>query len=233
MRLSQPWPDGFTVNARSPFGWRRHPVTGKKRFHNGIDVAVPVGTQLVAPADGVVVHKGSGGSGGVTLILKHAADLFTVYYHLQKPSHLNVGDRVQTGQPIAFSGNTGLSTGPHLHWEVRRTQRGNQVDPIPFLQGAPSVQPAPVAVSGRLDKATWMALQGALKRRELYPGVIDGKPGPMTYRALQAFLGVKMTGQFDDATKRALQGRLGVKQDGVFGRLSVSALQRALNDGTI
>jgi murein DD-endopeptidase MepM/ murein hydrolase activator NlpD len=91
VRLSQPWPEGYTVNARSPFGWRVHPITGKRTFHHGVDVALPVGTPLTAPADGVVVKKGNGPSGGVTLILKHEDNRHTVYYHLQKPSHLAKG----------------------------------------------------------------------------------------------------------------------------------------------
>lgn len=135
MRLSEPWPEGFTINARSPYGWRVHPITGKRTFHHGVDVAMPVGTPLTAPADGVIVHKGSGASGGYTLIVKHAPDLFTVYYHLSKPSHLNKGTRVERGEVIAHSGNTGRSTGPHLHWEVRRSRTwGDTTDPVPFLE---------------------------------------------------------------------------------------------------
>ena len=114
MKLSQPWPEGYHINARSPYGWRNHPFGGRK-FHHGVDVAAPEGTELRAPADGVVVHKGSGASGGNTLIIKHADDLFTVYYHMQKPSHLLKGTRVERGELIGLVGNTGRSTGPHLH----------------------------------------------------------------------------------------------------------------------
>jgi murein DD-endopeptidase MepM/ murein hydrolase activator NlpD len=116
VRLSQPWPEGYTVNARSPFGWRVHPITGKRKFHHGVDVALPVGTPLTAPADGVVVKKGNGPSGGVTLILKHEDNRHTVYYHLQKPSHLAKGAQVKRGDLIAYSGNTGASTGPIFTW---------------------------------------------------------------------------------------------------------------------
>ena len=145
MRLSQPWPEGYTVNARSPFGWRVHPITGRRKFHHGVDVALPVGTPLTAPADGVVVKKGNGPSGGVTLILKHEDNRHTVYYHLQKPSHLLKGTRVERGELIAYSGNTGASTGPHLHFEVRRSARwGDTVDPMPYLQAEETVEPEPV-----------------------------------------------------------------------------------------
>ena len=234
MRLQQPWPEGYTVNARSPFGPRRHPITGRVTFHHGIDVAMPTGTPLNAPADGVVVHKGYGNSGGHTLIIKHADDLFTVYYHLEKASHLAKGARVQLGDLIAFSGNTGASTGPHLHMETRRSRRwGDTQDPVPFLQGSPSVTTAPIKVDGRLGRNTWKAFQTALKKRGLYKGVPDGRPGVMTYRAMQEWAGTKVDGVLGFNTRTAVQQKLGVKPDGKWGRLTISALQRALNDGTI
>ena len=195
---------------------------------------MPVGSPLTAPADGVIVHKGNGGSGGVTLIVKHADDVFTVYYHLQKPSHLNKGDRVVEGDLIAFSGNTGASTGPHLHWEVRKSRRwGDTMDPVPFLQGAPSVVPAPLKVDGKLGRNTWKAFQTALKNAGYYKGVPDGRPGVMTYRAVQAWSGATVDGVLGRETRRKVQERLGVKPDGVWGRITVSELQRQLNQGRI
>ena len=132
------------MNARSGFGWRVHPITGKRKFHHGIDVALPVGTPLTAPADGVVVKKGNGPSGGVTLILKHEDNRHTVYYHLQKPSHLAKGATVKRGELLGFSGNTGASTGPHLHMELRRSARwGDTVDPMPYLEAQESPEPEP------------------------------------------------------------------------------------------
>jgi len=141
VRLSEPWPEPYTVNARSPYGWRVHPITGKRKFHHGVDVACPTGTPLTAPADGTIVHKGAGASGGYTLIVKHAPDLFTVYYHLREPSHLNKGTRVERGERIAWSGNTGASTGPHLHFEVRHPTRtwGQTVDPMPYFEAEPEI----------------------------------------------------------------------------------------------
>ena len=134
MKLVKPWPDGYTINKKSPYGWRVHPITRKRTFHHGVDVALPIGTPLTAPADGVVVHKGVSPSGGNTLIIKHADDLYTVYYHLQKPSHRGLPELVKAGDLIAYSGNTGASTGPHLHWEVRKSRKwGDTTDPEPFL----------------------------------------------------------------------------------------------------
>ena len=136
MRLSKPWPDGYAINAKSPYGNRVHPITKRKSFHHGVDVAMPVGTQLTAPAYGVVVKKGKSDSGGFTLIIQHADNIYTVYSHLQKPSHLALKAKVAEGDPIALSGNTGASTGPHLHFEVRKSSKwGDTLDPVQFLQG--------------------------------------------------------------------------------------------------
>jgi murein DD-endopeptidase MepM/ murein hydrolase activator NlpD len=166
VKLSQPWPEPHKINARSPYGWRVHPITGKRTFHHGVDVALPVGTPLTAPADGVVVKKGNGPSGGVTLILKHEDNRHTVYYHLQKPSHLAKGATVKRGDLIAYSGNTGASTGPHLHMELRRSARwGDTVDPMPYLQAEETpepVKPEPVEIP-----------------KPLPPGVPINKPEPV------------------------------------------------------
>ena len=234
MRLHQPWPEGYNINARSPFGPRRHPITGRMSFHHGVDVALPTGTPLTAPADGIVVRKGNGPSGGITLIVKHADDVFTVYYHLSKPSHLLVGSRFEQGEVIAHSGNTGASTGPHLHWEVRESARfGDTVDPVLYLQGSPAVVPPALKVDGKLGRNTWKAFQTALKNAGYFKGVPDGRPGMMTYRAVQTWAGATVDGRMGPETRRKVQERLGVKPDGVWGRITVSALQRALNMGTI
>lgn len=97
---------------------RRHPVTGVHRPHNGTDFAVRVGTPILAPADGVVDTARYSKSAGYYIVLRHRGSYSTVYMHLSK---LNVkpGQRVKIGTVIARSGNTGLSTGPHLHYELR------------------------------------------------------------------------------------------------------------------
>jgi murein DD-endopeptidase MepM/ murein hydrolase activator NlpD len=153
MELLQPWPEPYTVNKRSPYGPRRHPITGKQTFHHGIDIAMPVGTPLTAGADGEIVHKGNNGSGGVTLIIRHANNMHTVYYHLRAPSPLKVGARVKAGDFVAYSGNTGASTGPHLHYELRNSRKwGDTRDPLPHIvkpQSVPDIVepqlPEPVA----------------------------------------------------------------------------------------
>ena len=187
MKLQIPWPSGYSVNKRSPYGWRVHPITRKRKFHHGIDVALPVGSLIKAPADGEVVHKGDSKSGGFTLIVKHARDLYTVYYHLQKPSHLALGAKVDQGEVIALSGNTGASTGPHLHMEVRRSRKwGDTVDPMPFFSGADT--PAPLFVDGIMGKKSWAAIQRMLAAKGYYKGAITGRKNRTTVRALQSFL---------------------------------------------
>lgn len=105
-------------------------------MHHGVDVACPVGTPLIAGADGVIAHKGAGASGGYTLLIRHAGNWHSVYYHLKKPAFKNIGEPVKVGEVVALSGNTGASTGPHLHFELRRSRTfGNTVDPEPYLMG--------------------------------------------------------------------------------------------------
>lgn len=231
MKLAQPWPEPHQVNKRSPYGPRRHPITGRMSFHHGVDVAMPVGTPLTAPADGVVVHKARTNSAGHNLILRHEGSWHTVYYHLEKPPMLPIGHKVTTGDLIAYSGNTGASTGPHLHWELRKSRRwGDTVDPMPYVTDAPSPM---LPVTGRPNRETWRALQSVLKAKGHYRDRIDGIAGPNTHRAMQAMLGIPRTGALDVATRKAMQQYLGVKQDGIWGRLTWSEIQRRLNEGSL
>ena len=101
---------------------RRHPVTGKVRPHNGTDFAVRVGTPVISPADGVVEIAKYSRSAGYYIIIRHRGSYSTVYMHLSKLL-VKPGQRVRIGQTIARSGNTGISTGPHLHYELRRNNR--------------------------------------------------------------------------------------------------------------
>jgi len=187
VKLSQPWPKPYTVNKNSPYGYRTDPITGRRKFHHGIDVALPVGTPLIAPADGTIVHKGSGASGGNTLIIQHAPDLHSVYYHLQKLSHLPKGTRVVKGEKVALSGNTGRSTGPHLHFEIRKSRRwGDTVDPMPFFSKADN--PHLLVPDGILGRNTWSAIARMLTAKGYYKGPITGRKDRTLVRALQAFL---------------------------------------------
>jgi len=105
------------------YGWRIHPILKKKEYHTGIDMRAPLKTPVRAPADGIVefagVHKKSGY--GILLILDHNYGFKTMYGHLSK-CKVKTGDFVKKGDIIAFTGNTGLSSGPHLHYEIRYLQ---------------------------------------------------------------------------------------------------------------
>jgi len=232
MKLSNPWPSGYTINTRSPYGWRVHPITGKRKFHQGVDVAGSF--SVTAAGDGVVTKVGwSARGGGHTVLIDHG-EIVTVYYHGAHRTGLRKGQRVAAGEFIYSSGTTGSSTGNHLHFEVRKRggRWGQTLDPVPFLQGSASVSPAVLRVTGRLDRATWKAWQTALDGYG-YSGRVDGIPGRRTYSAIQRWAGAPVDGRVGPQTRRAVQERLGVKPDGVWGRITVSALQRALNDGSV
>ena len=97
---------------------RRHPITRKVRPHNGTDFGVKVGTPIFAPADGVVTKATFQNAAGNYIVIQHKGDYSTVYMHLSKIL-VKPGQRVRANDRIALSGNTGASTGPHLHYEVR------------------------------------------------------------------------------------------------------------------
>lgn len=111
----------------SKFGNRIHPVTGVVTFHNGVDIKAPEGTHVVCPADGKVIQLNTTTAGGKQLIIQHTNGYKTGYAHLLD-WRVNKGDRVTQGQLIALSGNTGQSTGAHLHFTVENAQ-GEKIDP--------------------------------------------------------------------------------------------------------
>lgn len=114
----------------SPFGWRVHPVLGTERFHSGIDFAVDYDTSIGAAAGGVVIYADWYGGYGNAVILDHGDGITTLYAHNNELT-VSPGQTVQPGQVVSLSGSTGLSTGPHLHFEVR--QNGEPVDPMGYL----------------------------------------------------------------------------------------------------
>jgi murein DD-endopeptidase MepM/ murein hydrolase activator NlpD len=103
----------------SNFGNRIHPITGVVKFHNGIDIAVPIGTKVYAPASGRIVKIMTNDVGGKQLILQHDNGYSTGYAHLEKNDFFPIGSLVNKGDIIALSGNTGQSTGAHLHLTLR------------------------------------------------------------------------------------------------------------------
>jgi biotin carboxyl carrier protein len=112
----------------SQFGERTHPVTGRQSFHEGVDFGSPAGTDVAAPADGTVARSYNSSSYGQTVIVNHGTDadgntVYSVSAHNQTRL-VNAGDTVTAGQQIADSGSTGISTGPHVHYEIRVVPSG-------------------------------------------------------------------------------------------------------------
>ena len=103
----------------SSFGMRKHPILGYNKMHRGTDFAAPEGTPIMASGDGVIIKAGWCGGGGNCVKIKHNKTYQTVYAHMKNFSNLAIpGSRVKQGQIIGYVGSTGLSTGPHLHYEV-------------------------------------------------------------------------------------------------------------------
>lgn len=111
----------------SGFGLRTHPILAITRMHTGVDWHAPVGTTVIATGRGRVAAAGSAGELGNRVIVDHGGRWQTVYAHLQSIT-VGEGDCVEAGTPIAMSGTTGLTSGPQLHFEVRRD--GQPVDPL-------------------------------------------------------------------------------------------------------
>jgi murein DD-endopeptidase MepM/ murein hydrolase activator NlpD len=122
------WPVHGLLNSR--FGMRQSPWTGEQEFHRGLDISANRGTAVQAPATGIVYFAGNGGEYGTTVILDHGNNLRSLYGHLQE-IRVKPGERVERGQVIALTGNTGRTSGPHLHYEIQ--VRGQAVDPRQFL----------------------------------------------------------------------------------------------------
>lgn len=114
----------------SLYGSRIHPITGRRRFHDGLDIAANQGNGVFAYTDGRVVQAGWNGGYGVSILIDHGNGLKTRYGHLSKIS-VRVGQRVQTGERIGAVGSTGNSTGPHLHFEV--IKNGKTKNPLNYI----------------------------------------------------------------------------------------------------
>lgn len=112
------------------FGYRQSPFTGLREFHRGVDVSAKPGTPVIAPADGVVVEAGNDPDYGNIVRLDHGLGYKTFYAHLSE-TVVKKGQRVHRGQMIGNVGNTGRSTGPHLHYEVHLN--GTAMNPLRYV----------------------------------------------------------------------------------------------------
>lgn len=155
----------------SPYGPRTHPITGQKgKMHHGIDFGGSF--DVLAAQDGFVKHIGwSPRGGGHVVILEHAPDFFTVYYHGAHKTPLKKGQPVRAGQFIYRSGNTGASNGNHLHFEVRTPTRrwGNTQDPARFIVNEKPPQPKPQPEPGPRFKKPMRryGISGSLKAMDV------------------------------------------------------------------
>jgi murein DD-endopeptidase MepM/ murein hydrolase activator NlpD len=122
------WPVSGTIT--SPFGYRRNPFGGGMEFHQGLDIAAPMGTTITAAASGTVISAGWYGGYGNYILIDHGGGMATGYGHCSQ-IFVSVGQKVQKGQAIGAVGSTGASTGPHVHFEVR--MNGKPVDPAAYL----------------------------------------------------------------------------------------------------
>jgi murein DD-endopeptidase MepM/ murein hydrolase activator NlpD len=129
----------------SLFGMRLHPVDGRRRLHQGIDLAAGAGKIVSAAAAGWVVRTGWAGGYGLLVEVRHPGDLTTRYSHLSALL-CAAGDAVDAGQPLGLVGRTGLATGPHLHFEVWKA--GEPLDPLPLLGAATAASGAPEGAGG-------------------------------------------------------------------------------------
>jgi len=127
-------PNGKPLQYRrisTKFGFRIHPITKRKQLHSALDLAANRGTHIVAPADGVVVYAGKKKYYGNFLLIRHGLGFETAYGHLHYIK-VKTGDYVKKGEYVAQCGNTGRSTGSHLHYELRYLSKW--LDPEPFMK---------------------------------------------------------------------------------------------------
>src|SRR5204863_5170186 len=130
------WPLPESVRITSPFGVREYPLIGGRRLHAGIDLGASAGTAVRAVAAGVVRRASSDGINGRILVLDHGRGVVTTYCH-NEALLVRDGQHVERGQVIARSGSSGLTTGPHLHYQIDLA--GAPADPLRFRAHAPKV----------------------------------------------------------------------------------------------
>ncbi len=168
------WPVNPRTRVSSPFGWRDHPTLGRPQLHTGVDLSVPEGTEVHVTADGVVRRASEDGVNGKVVIVDHGRGVSTAYCH---NSRLRVvaGQQLKAGDVISDSGNTGRSTGPHLHYQLELAH--TPMDPFLFKSAHSAdllvlpTAPKPVAPPGAVAPAPRpsLALINALKAGAMAP----------------------------------------------------------------
>ncbi len=125
------WPCPASSRITSYYGYRTHPIYKTKKFHSGIDIGAGYGSAIIAAESGTVVSSGNKGGYGKCVVLSHGSGLTTLYGHCSSLL-VKAGDKVSKGQTIAKVGSTGVSTGNHLHFEVR--VNGSTTDPLSYVK---------------------------------------------------------------------------------------------------
>jgi murein DD-endopeptidase MepM/ murein hydrolase activator NlpD len=174
-QISRPVPGAIT----SSFGMRRHPLLGYMRMHNGLDFHAGYGEPIYAATDGVIAFAGRKGGYGNFIQINHAAGLATGYGHMSRFA-TSAGQRVRQGQVIGYIGSTGLSTGPHLHYEMYRNGRPINPLSVSFTSRAQLSGPVLASFRARLAKlkavkpgAALAPLQGARPAAQTITREID------------------------------------------------------------
>jgi murein DD-endopeptidase MepM/ murein hydrolase activator NlpD len=126
--FSEPLP-GFAVN--SPFGMRALETENHARVHEGVDIAAPIGSPIHATANGHVIRAGLSQSYGNFVEVDHGDGITSFYAHMKRPADVRGGDAITSGEVLGYVGSTGHSTGPHLHFEIRKD--GQHFDPGLFM----------------------------------------------------------------------------------------------------
>ena len=127
------WPMPTNKKIASKYGNRLHPIYKVWKMHTGIDIGSKLNEKIVAAADGIVIYVGTRGGYGNCIIIDHGSGITTLYAHINNRGFLvQTGQRVKAGQAIAKAGKTGVATGPHLHFEVRKN--GATQDPLKYVK---------------------------------------------------------------------------------------------------
>lgn len=124
------WPLPGHSRISSPYGWRMHPILGVEKFHTGLDIPAPSGTSIHSAQGGQVIFSGTMNGYGNVVVVDHGDGISTLYAHM-KSRAVSVGQDVEKGETIGRVGSTGRSTGPHLHFEVRKG--GDPINPMSYL----------------------------------------------------------------------------------------------------
>jgi len=161
-------PSGFPVESEivtSSFGMREHPIFERMSMHGGVDLRAPTGTPIYAAADGVIEWASTHHNSGLGKMVKiiHNYGFSTVYGHMSD-IEAQVGNYVKRGQLLGYSGNTGASAAPHLHYEVRHLNR--RLDPLPFLHWSMTEYDR---VFAEEDRVEWESLVEVIRRTASVP----------------------------------------------------------------